>query len=73
MFEPARRVFLAFSLAVATLIVADFGAATQASAYITTEAKYAAIVTDATTGEVLYEQNADAIRYPASITNTMTI
>ena len=47
MFEPARRVFLAFSLAVATLVVADFGAATQASAYITTEAKYAAIVTDA--------------------------
>jgi len=73
MFEPARRVFLAFSLAVATLIVADFGAATQASAYITTEAKYAAVVTDATTGEVLYEQNADAIRYPASITKTMTI
>jgi len=73
MFEPARRVFLAFSLAVATLIVADFGAATQASAYITTEAKYAAIVTDASTGEVLYEQNADAIRYPASITKVMTI
>jgi len=73
MFEPARRVFLAFSLAVATLIVANFGAATQASAYITTEAKYAAVVTDATTGEVLYEQNADAIRYPASITKTMTI
>jgi len=73
MFEPARRVVLAFSLAVATLTVASFGAATQASAYITTEAKYAAIVTDATTGEVLYEQNADAIRYPASITKTMTI
>ena len=73
MFEPARRVFLAFSLAVTTLIAASFGAATQASAYTTTEAKYAAIVTDATTGEVLYEQNADAIRYPASITKTMTI
>jgi D-alanyl-D-alanine carboxypeptidase len=73
MFEPARRVFLALSLAVTTLIAVDFGAATQASAYITTEAKYAAIVTDATNGEVLYEQNADAIRYPASITKTMTI
>jgi len=73
MFEPARRVFMALSLAVATLALIDFGAATQASAYITTEAKYAAIVTDATTGEVLYEQNADAIRYPASITKTMTI
>jgi D-alanyl-D-alanine carboxypeptidase (penicillin-binding protein 5/6) len=73
MFEPARRVFLAFSLAVATVFALDFGAAQQAHAYITTEAKYAAIVMDASSGEVLYERNADAPRYPASITKTMTI
>ena len=73
MYEPARRVFLAFSLAVATIIAVDFGAAHPASAYITTESKYAAIVMDASSGEVLYERNADAVRYPASITKTMTI
>jgi len=73
MFEPARRVFLAFSLAVATVLAVDLGAAQQAHAVITTEAKYAAIVMDASTGEVLYERNADASRYPASITKTMTI
>jgi D-alanyl-D-alanine carboxypeptidase (penicillin-binding protein 5/6) len=73
MYEPARRVFLAFSLAVATVFAVDLGSVQQAQAYITTEAKYAAIVMDASSGEVLYERNADASRYPASITKTMTI
>lgn len=35
--------------------------------------KYAAIVLDADTGEVLYERNADAARHPASITKVMTL
>ena len=73
MYEPARRVFLAFSLAVATIFAVNVGMVPQAQAYITTEAKYAAIVMDASSGEVLYERNADATRYPASITKTMTI
>ncbi|MBV9511350.1 MAG: D-alanyl-D-alanine carboxypeptidase [Caulobacteraceae bacterium] len=72
MYEPARRVFLALSLAAATIFTLDFGAATQASAYITTASKYAAFVEDASTGEVLYERNSDEQRYPASITKTMT-
>lgn len=44
------------------------GAAEQASA----NAKYAGIVMDAKTGKVLYESNADAPRYPASLTKMMT-
>ena len=32
-----------------------------------------ALVVDAQTGEVLYEKNADAIRYPASLTKMMTL
>ena len=36
-------------------------------------AKYAAIVVDATTGEVLYARRADSPRYPASITKVMTL
>src|SRR5690606_28144886 len=35
--------------------------------------KYAGIVMDAKTGKVLYEENADAKRYPASLTKMMTL
>jgi D-alanyl-D-alanine carboxypeptidase (penicillin-binding protein 5/6) len=35
--------------------------------------KYASIVVDAKTGEVLYEQSPDAHRYPASLTKIMTL
>ncbi len=35
--------------------------------------KYAAIVVDAVTGDVLYEANADSRRYPASLTKMMTL
>lgn len=35
--------------------------------------KYAAIVMDADTGAVLFEDNADARRYPASLTKMMTL
>ena len=39
----------------------------------TAVAKYAAIVVDAATGEVLHAENADAARYPASLTKMMTL
>ncbi|WP_072339172.1 D-alanyl-D-alanine carboxypeptidase [Devosia enhydra] len=35
--------------------------------------KYAGIVVDAKTGKVLYESDADATRYPASVTKVMTL
>jgi D-alanyl-D-alanine carboxypeptidase len=35
--------------------------------------RYAAVVIDANSGEVLYERNADSPRYPASITKLMTL
>jgi D-alanyl-D-alanine carboxypeptidase (penicillin-binding protein 5/6) len=37
------------------------------------QTKYAAIVVDAKTGEVLYAKRADSPRYPASITKVMTL
>lgn len=39
----------------------------------TAEPKYAAIVVDARTGEVLYAKRADSPRYPASITKILTM
>ncbi|MEO8115923.1 MAG: D-alanyl-D-alanine carboxypeptidase [Phenylobacterium sp.] len=38
-----------------------------------TQTKYAAIVVDAKSGEVLYAKRADSPRYPASITKIMTL
>ncbi|WP_411035400.1 SPOR domain-containing protein [Shinella sp. BYT-45] len=35
--------------------------------------KYAGIVVDAKTGKVLYSEDADALRYPASLTKMMTL
>ncbi|MFN3582722.1 D-alanyl-D-alanine carboxypeptidase [Phenylobacterium sp.] len=76
MFQHARRLVL--SLGVAAM--AAFGAlAPAAQAQVPyqrlaqTSSKYAAIVVDAKTGEVLYENRADALRYPASITKVMTL
>jgi len=36
-------------------------------------ARYASIVIDAETGEILYQQNADTGNYPASLTKMMTL
>ena len=71
MYEPARRLFLALCLTLA----AGLGMAAPATAQPagTSESKYAAIVVDAATGEVLYAKNADAQRHPASITKIMTL
>ncbi len=39
----------------------------------TSEPRYAAIVMDARTGEILYDKRADSPRYPASLTKIMTL
>lgn len=78
MFELARR--LTFALALLASLATGLGAPTVAAAaptpYLTipaTESKYASIVVDANTGEVLYAKRADSPRYPASITKVMTL
>jgi D-alanyl-D-alanine carboxypeptidase (penicillin-binding protein 5/6) len=75
MYEPARRLALALSLAVATGLSAVVGLPSSAAAQPAgaSEEKYAAIVVDAATGEVLYAKNADSPRHPASITKIMTL
>lgn len=73
----ARSLLAAAGLALSCL----FGAAapTTASAAIpylqlnASEPKYAAIVIDANSGEVLYDKRADSPRYPASVTKVMTL
>jgi len=77
MIQHARRLFLALGLAATTLIGS---VATPASAQIpyfqnllASQTKYAAMVVDAKTGEVLYAKHEDSPRYPASITKVMTL
>ncbi|MEI9889615.1 MAG: D-alanyl-D-alanine carboxypeptidase [Caulobacteraceae bacterium] len=84
--SPARRLFgsiLAVALALTSVAgVAEAKAKHKHPAgkgglssflHFTSQPKYAAIVVDAKTGEVLYEQSPDAHRYPASITKIMTM
>ena len=75
MYQPARRLFAALGLGLTVISGATAlpAATAQAAPWATTESKYAAVVMDASNGEVLYAKNADAQRYPASITKIMTL
>jgi len=78
MFKPARRLFVSIGLAAATVFAATPPAAQAQIPYFrsliaASESKYAAIVVDAKSGEVLYANHADSPRYPASITKLMTL
>ncbi|HEY3815409.1 MAG TPA: serine hydrolase [Caulobacteraceae bacterium] len=76
MISHARRLFVAFwaafalSTGAAAMLVATPAAAQRP---IDDNPKYAAIVIQADTGEVLYAKRADDLRYPASITKVMTL
>lgn len=65
-----------FAAAVRRLVLAAFAVfVTLVAAVGTVQAnpKYAGIVIDAKTGKVLYSENADSLRYPASLTKMMTL
>ena len=73
----ARSLLAAAGLALSCLLgAAAPGAASAAIPYLqlnAQEPKYAAIVIDANSGEVLYDKRADSPRYPASVTKVMTL
>jgi D-alanyl-D-alanine carboxypeptidase len=78
MIKHARRLFVSLGLAAATLLAATPPAAQAQIPYFrnllaATQTRYAAIVVDAKSGEVLYDRHSDAPRYPASITKVMTL
>jgi D-alanyl-D-alanine carboxypeptidase len=79
MLQPARRALVALAFSAAALLpVLTAPALAQtdmpsADFRPTSAPKYAAIVIDANTGEVLYENKADSPRYPASISKVMTL
>jgi len=78
MLKHARRLFVSIGLAAATMVAVTPPAAQAQIPYFRNilsakEGRYAAIVVDAKSGEVLYDRSADAPRYPASITKVMTL
>ncbi len=78
MTQPARRLFLALGLAAATALTTVAAPANAQIPYFqnllaASQTKYAAIVVDAKSGEILYAKHADSPRYPASITKVMTL
>lgn len=76
MFERARRLIVSLALAAATAVAPVAGTAQAQVPYLqlpASQPKYAAIVVDAKTGEVMYAKRADSPRYPASITKVMTL
>jgi D-alanyl-D-alanine carboxypeptidase len=73
---PAGRRLLALAVALAASGGAASVLAPAAPAQaegLFSQPKYAAVVVDANSGEVLYAKRADALRYPASITKIMTL
>src|SRR5436190_481408 len=78
MIANARRLLLSLGLAAATVLgttvtTAQAQAQTPYLQLSQSTSKYAAIVMDAKTGEVLYEKRPDSPRYPASVTKVMTL
>ena len=65
--QITRHAKLFIALLATVFVVA--GGMGQASA----NPRYAAYVIDANTGQVLFSRNADARRYPASLTKMMTV
>lgn len=74
-FRQAASVFTKAAQAILALTVITGCSSTSVpSAYASSNSgKYAAIVVDANTGETLFSANADAARYPASLTKMMTL
>ncbi|MDI1366475.1 MAG: D-alanyl-D-alanine carboxypeptidase [bacterium] len=74
--RSARPLLVALGLALSSLAGIAPSTAAAEIPYLqlnTAEPKYAAIVIDANSGEVLYDKRADSPRYPASVTKIMTL
>ncbi len=73
MLHSARRRSAGIACALAAAFSSVCAPAIAQAQGLFTQPKYAAIVEDANTGEVLYTMRADALRHPASITKIMTL
>ncbi|RVN50450.1 D-alanyl-D-alanine carboxypeptidase, partial [Sinorhizobium meliloti] len=72
-FDLAKRPFGVFTEVMGRIFLAGLIAVLTFSAPAFANSKYAGIVVDAKTGKVLYGEDADQLRYPASLTKMMTL
>jgi D-alanyl-D-alanine carboxypeptidase len=72
MVEGLTRTMRNAGLVVAKSVVVGLGFVLLSMSW-EAQAKYASIIIDADTGEVLHEVNADGMNYPASLTKMMTL
>jgi D-alanyl-D-alanine carboxypeptidase len=72
-FDLAQRPLGVLSRVVGRIVLASAVVALALSAPALANPKYAGIVVDAKTGKVLYGEDADELRYPASLTKMMTL
>jgi D-alanyl-D-alanine carboxypeptidase len=72
-FDLAKRPLGGIAKVVGRLVLAGVVAGLTFSAPAFANSKYAGIVVDAKTGKVLYGEDADQLRYPASLTKMMTL
>ncbi|NRP73500.1 D-alanyl-D-alanine carboxypeptidase DacD [Ensifer psoraleae] len=72
-FDIAKRPLGVFSKIAGRIVLAAAIAVLALSAPANANPKYAGIVVDAKTGKVLYGEDADELRYPASLTKMMTL
>jgi D-alanyl-D-alanine carboxypeptidase len=70
-----RRISTAFAVAASVALGVGWSAPVSSAQAqgLFSQPKYAAIVIDANSGEVLYSKRADALRYPASISKVLTL
>ena len=68
-----KPVWIQLVTAAALALGAQACIAPAAAQGLYTQPKYAAILLDASSGEILYARQADALRYPASITKVLTL
>ncbi len=71
--QTSASLFNALCRTAKTALVAMMFIAAGAVSQAYANSKYAAIVIDANTGKTLFSSNADAMRYPASLTKMMTL
>lgn len=72
-FFRRAAVFLLLAIAVAGCTTTEIEAVAPTTTTLDTSGRYAAIVVDARNGRMLYQANAEAERYPASLTKMMTL
>ncbi|MGH6760649.1 MAG: D-alanyl-D-alanine carboxypeptidase family protein [Phyllobacterium sp.] len=74
--SAASRAFRPFAFAISMLAILAGCSTTSTpdiALHVTKPEKHAAIVINAYSGEVLFEQSSEALRYPASLTKMMTL